>query len=121
MLNLNKMLTSIFGGIFKFMLCFRAYDNRTYAIFETKKGTLVHGFNHRHYTPGKGNHFIYPSVEKNIGVNEAVISESTFKTGHLSNMSDPLTFHVNGVSASDSLKRDFNTSSFSFAFCRVFK
>ena len=89
------MLTLILGGIFKFMLCLRAYDNRIKAIFETQKSTLVHGLTHRDYTPGKGNHFSYTSVEKQIGVNETAISETTFGTGHLSNMSDPLTFHVN--------------------------
>ena len=65
------------------MLCFRAYDNRIKAIFETQESTLVHGFTHRDYTPGKANNFSYTSVEKKIGVNETVICESIFKAGHL--------------------------------------
>ena len=82
------MLPSIFGEFLKCMLCFRAYDNRIQAIFETQKSTLVHGFTHQDYTPGKRNNFSYTLVEKKIGVNETAICESIFRGGHISNMSD---------------------------------
>ena len=70
------------------MPCFRAYDYRIQAIFETQKSTLVHGFTHQDYTPGKGNTFSYTLVEKKIGVNETAICESIFRAGHLHNMRD---------------------------------
>ena len=39
------------------------------------------------------NHFNYTSAEE-LGVNKTANSDNIFKTGHLSSMGDPLTFHV---------------------------
>ena len=47
----------------------------------------------RDYTPAKINHFNYTSAEE-LGVNKTADSENIFKTGHLSSMGDPLTFHA---------------------------
>ena len=59
-----------------------------------KKSTLVHGFTQRDYTLGKNNHFNYTLGEKKLGVNQTVNSDNIFKTGHLNNMSNPLTSNV---------------------------
>ena len=67
-----------------------------------QKSTLVHGFTQRDYTLGKNNHFNYTSGEKKIGVHKTTNSESIFKTGHLSNMSESLTFHVIRISTQGS-------------------
>ena len=84
----------------KFMLCFRAYDNRILVISETEERTLTDSFSHRNYTPGKGNHFTDTSVEKKM----------VSKKGHLSKYERLLTFHANRLSTNvSSLKRDFGS------------
>ena len=68
--------------------------DRGHQLTQTQKSTLVHGFTQRDYTLGKNNHFDYMSGEKKTGVNQTANSDNIFKTGHLSNMSDPLTSDV---------------------------
>ena len=94
MKNLKGSWTWIFDEFFKFMLRERGHQLWIWTEFKAQKSTLVHGFTQRDHTLGNNNHFNYTSGEKKIGVNQTANSGNIFKTGHLSNMSDPLTFDV---------------------------
>ena len=64
-----------FAAVFRDVTQRSPYDNRIYAIFETQKSTLVHGFTHQDYTPGGGNNLNYTSVEKKNVIKETAICE----------------------------------------------
>ena len=81
-------------NFFNFMLRDRGHQLWIWMKFKTQKSTLVHGFTQRDYTLGKNNHFNYTLGEKKLGVNQTVNSDNIFKTGHLNNMSNPLTSNV---------------------------
>ena len=71
-------------------------NNRILTKFKDRKSTLVHGYTQRNYTQLKTNISTKHRAKKKIGVNKTANSESVLKTGHLSKMSDPLTFRFSG-------------------------